>query len=98
MRPGDGKIELRCRQVKSYVFSVVVEEDAFPDGRKAYHGYCPALKGCHTRGHTYDETMANLREAIELYVEELQESGSTLLTDPELGVFSLPSPAIAVNL
>ena len=84
--------------MKSYVFSVVVEEDAFPDGGKAYHGFCPALKGCHTWGHTYDETMANLREAIELYVEELQESGSTLLTDPELGVFSLPSPAIAVNL
>jgi predicted RNase H-like HicB family nuclease len=84
--------------MKSYVFSVVVEADAFPDGRKAYHGYCPALKGCHTWGHTYDEAMANLREAIELYVEELQESGSTLSTDSERGVFSLPSPAIAVNL
>jgi predicted RNase H-like HicB family nuclease len=84
--------------MKSYVFSVVVEEDAFPDGRKAFHGYCPALKGCHTWGHTYDETMANLREAIELYVEEIRESGSTLSTNPELGVLSLPSPSIAVNL
>jgi predicted RNase H-like HicB family nuclease len=36
--------------VKSYAFRVVIEEDAFENSRKAYHAYCPALKGCHTWG------------------------------------------------
>jgi len=48
--------------VKSYVFLVVVEDDAMETGEKAYHAYCPALKGCHTWGRTYDEALANVRE------------------------------------
>ena len=30
--------------VKSYIFRVVVEDDAMETGEKAYHAYCPALK------------------------------------------------------
>jgi len=52
--------------MKSYVFKVIVEEDEFDDGRKAYHAYCPALKGCHTWGHTYQEALANIQEAVSL--------------------------------
>jgi len=36
--------------MKSYVFKVVVEEDETEDREKAYHAFCPALKGCHTWG------------------------------------------------
>jgi predicted RNase H-like HicB family nuclease len=57
--------------VKSYVFRVVIEDDAMETGEKAYHAYCPALKGCHTWGRTYDEALANVREAVELYVDDL---------------------------
>ncbi len=52
--------------MKSYIFSVVIEEDSFEDGRRGYHANCPALKGCHTWGHTFEEALANLREAVEL--------------------------------
>jgi predicted RNase H-like HicB family nuclease len=31
--------------------------------------YCPALKGCVTQGRTEQEALANLKEAIELYLE-----------------------------
>ena len=84
--------------MKSYIFKVVVEEDAFEDGRKAYHAYCPALKGCHTWGHTYQETLANIREAVELYVEDLREAGEPIPVDPDLGALELPTPAVAVNV
>ena len=69
--------------MKSYIFKIVVEEDAFEDGRIAYHAYCPALKGCHTWGHTYQEALANVREAVELYVEDLREAGDPIPVDPE---------------
>ena len=61
--------------MKSDLFRVVIEEDQFEDGRKAYHAWCPALRGCHTWGHTEEEALANVREAIELYVEDLAEAG-----------------------
>ena len=39
-----------------------------------------------------------VREAVELYVEDLQESGSRIPVDPELGGLEWPTPAVAVNL
>lgn len=53
--------------MKSYIFRVMVEEDVIEEGGKAYHASCPALKGCHTWGHTYAEALTNIREAIKLY-------------------------------
>ncbi|HYM20072.1 MAG TPA: type II toxin-antitoxin system HicB family antitoxin [Candidatus Kapabacteria bacterium] len=31
--------------------------------------HCPALKSCWSQGKTRDEALANIREAIELYLE-----------------------------
>lgn len=50
------------------------EHDAYrmiiePDGDQ-YHGYVPALPGCHTHGSTIEETRANLRDAISLYLAD----------------------------
>ena len=85
-----GASEERDRAVKSYVFRVVVEDDAMENGEKAHHAYCPVLKGCHTWGRTYDEALANVREAVELYVEDLRESGAGIPVDPELGGLAWP--------
>ena len=84
--------------MKSYIFSVVVEEDAFEGGEPAYHAYCPGLKGCHTWGHTYREALINIQEAIELYVEDLIESADAIPVDPEQGILELDTPSIAVNV
>lgn len=84
--------------MKSYIFSVVIEEDAFEDGRKAYHAYCPALKGCHTWGHTYEEALANIREAVELYVDDLIETGEDIPVHHEKGVMKLDTPSVVVNV
>jgi predicted RNase H-like HicB family nuclease len=50
--------------MKSYMFDVVIEKEAFEDGSKAYHAYCPDLKGCHTWGHTLEEDLTNIQEAV----------------------------------
>jgi predicted RNase H-like HicB family nuclease len=82
--------------MKSYVFQVTVEQDRLENGDLAYHAYCPALKGCHTWGHTYSEALANIREAVELYVEDLAEAGEPIPTDVE-GAVEIPSPSVAVK-
>jgi predicted RNase H-like HicB family nuclease len=60
--------------MRSYAFKVVLEPDKFEDGRDAWHAFCPVLKGCHTWGYTREEALTNIREAIDLYVEDLLET------------------------
>ncbi|MFM7985470.1 MAG: type II toxin-antitoxin system HicB family antitoxin [Candidatus Fonsibacter sp.] len=44
--------------------SVVIERDD-----NGFYAWCPELKGCQSQGGTLDEAMANIREAVELYLE-----------------------------
>lgn len=44
--------------------SVVIERDDH-----GFYAWCPELKGCQSQGDTLDEAMANVREAVELYLE-----------------------------
>lgn len=84
--------------MKSYIFKLEIEEDKFENGDKAYHASCPALKGCHSWGHTYEEALANIQEAVELYVADLKEAGGEIPSDPGAGVLQWPTPSVAVNL
>ena len=36
---------------------------------------CPSIPGCVSQGDTKDEALANIREAIELYIEVRAERG-----------------------
>ncbi len=39
---------------------------------------CPSLPGCISQGSTRLETIANIKEAIELYIEVLQAEGQPI--------------------
>jgi len=70
-------------------YTVVIEPDE--DG---FHGYVPALPGCHTFGFTIDETLENLKEAVALYVEVLVEDGEAIPVEPPpLVITRIPVPA-----
>lgn len=43
-----------------------------------YSVSCPALPGCHSQGDTLDDALANIREAIELTVEDMREHGEPI--------------------
>lgn len=47
-------------------FRVIIREDKEDGG---YNVSCPSLKGCHSQGETVEEALANIKEAIELYLE-----------------------------
>jgi predicted RNase H-like HicB family nuclease len=36
---------------------------------------CPSLPGCISQGRTREEAIENIREAIQLYIEVLEETG-----------------------
>ena len=52
---------------KAYNYTVLLEKEE--DG--GYHDFCPILRGCHSQGDTFEEAIANITEAIELYIESL---------------------------
>lgn len=61
---GGGKMERVRRE-----FYVIIERDE--DGY--YVGEVPQLRACYSQGKTLDELMANMREVIELCLEEQGE-------------------------
>ena len=63
----------------SYKVSVVIEKDEY-----GYYAYSPELEGCQTQGETIDEVMANIKEAIELYLETLTEEEIKTATSKEI--------------
>lgn len=47
----------------------------YPDQGDWWVVECPSLPGCVSQGKTKEEAIANIKEAIQLYVEVLQEDG-----------------------
>jgi predicted RNase H-like HicB family nuclease len=44
-----------------------------PSEEGGYTAYVPSLPGCISEGDTADEAMANVREAVELYLEPIDD-------------------------
>ena len=51
-------------------FPIVIEQDA----EGVFIVSCPVLEGCRSYGHTLDEAMANIAEAIEACLPEFSRS------------------------
>ena len=75
--------------MKSYSFRTIIEKDG-----KQYHGFVPALLGCHTYGKTIEETKKNLNEAIEGYLLSCSKHGDLIPSDN--GLQSIETVSIPV--
>jgi predicted RNase H-like HicB family nuclease len=56
-------------------FKVFLEPDA------DYGGYvvvCPSIPGCYSQGKTIPEALANIREAIDLCIEDMESRGEEI--------------------
>jgi len=58
-------------------YTVVLEKEA--DG--GYVVTVPALPGCVSQGDNREEALANVREAIQLYVDDCRAAGDPVPTD-----------------
>ncbi len=70
--------------MKQYKLSVVVEKDA--DG---YIAFCPELEGCYTQGETYEVLMENIRDAIQLHIQDKLAMGEEIETYDMVSLTSL---------
>ena len=68
-------------------YLVVVEQ-----GATSYGAYVPDLPGCIAAGNTKQEALALLREAIELHLEDLRNSGQRVPSPSSTGeVIEVPA-------
>ncbi|OGN06965.1 MAG: hypothetical protein A2750_02720 [Candidatus Yanofskybacteria bacterium RIFCSPHIGHO2_01_FULL_45_42] len=51
--------------MKQYDFPIIIEKD--DDG---YFASCPELQGCYSQGDTYEEAIENIRDAINLHLQD----------------------------
>lgn len=59
--------------------TVVIEKD-----ESGFYAWCPELKGCQSQGRTLEEILANIKEAIELYLETLPIDERDVLLSREI--------------
>ncbi len=52
---------------------IIVESDQ--DG---YYVTCPTLQGCYSQGETYEEAIANIKDAIRLHVDDRLADGEEI--------------------
>lgn len=45
---------------------------------------CPALPGCHSQGHSREEALINIREAIEGVIDSMRKHGEPLPSEADL--------------
>jgi len=60
-----------------YHYKVIIE----PQAEGGYTAYVPKLPGCVSEGETYDETLKNIQEALELYLEVMIERQHKVIED-----------------
>lgn len=51
-----------------YKVNILIEKD-----ENGYYAFSPQLKGCQTQGNTFEQTIDRMKEAVELYLEDLTE-------------------------
>lgn len=74
--------------MKTFRVSIVVEKD-----KNSYYAYCPELQGCYSQGDTYEEAVANIRDAIKLHIEDRLAEGEEI---PQSEITSIANIEVAV--
>jgi predicted RNase H-like HicB family nuclease len=60
---------MKISETKTMHLPILVEQDE----DNVYIVSCPVFKGCHSYGHTIDEAISNIKEVIEICIEEEKE-------------------------
>lgn len=62
-------------------YTIILQPETDPDFKGYYNALVPALPGCISYGENRAQALTNIREAIELYIEDLSVSGEPIPED-----------------
>jgi predicted RNase H-like HicB family nuclease len=60
-------------QMRQRTLPIVIEGDA-----DSYFVSCPVLQGCYSEGDTYEEAVANIKDAIRLHIDDRIADGEEI--------------------
>ncbi len=60
--------------MKAYNYKVILE----PDEDGGYVVMCPSIPGCYSQGESVQEALDNIKEAIELCLEDIMADGEEI--------------------
>ena len=75
--------------MKTYEFPIIIEKDE----EGFFVADCPSLQGCHVQGESQEEALVNIKEAIELHLEDRKAFGEKI---PQVKPVSLTSLEVTV--
>ena len=68
------------------VYTIILQPETDPEFEGFYNASVPALPGCFSYGTNREEALGNIREAIELNLEDVQALGPIAPSlEPDLG-------------
>ena len=68
------------------VYTIILQPETDPEFEGYYNASVPALPGCFSYGTNREEALGNIREAIELNLEDVQALGPIAPSlEPDLG-------------
>lgn len=74
---------------KKYFLDIVINKEKLSDGKNVFVVVCPSLDVA-SQGMSIEEAMKNIKEAVELYLEEMPETFEELeTTRNEMPTFSI---------
>jgi len=76
------------KTLKIYEFSTIIEKDEAGH----FFAYVPSLQGCYTQGKDLEEAMKNIKEVIELHLEDRKKRSEII---PQRRPVSIASIEIA---
>jgi len=77
--------------MKRYNFPIIIERD-----KDGYFAFCPKLQGCYSQGGTYEEAMENIKDAVNLHVEDRIKTKEILPKTDSVSSISLATIEVAV--
>ena len=66
---------------RQLTYTIILQPETDSDFKGYYNASVPALPGCFSYGETRDAALKSIREAIELYIEDLEASGEPIPED-----------------
>ena len=88
-------------KMRSYTFKVALEQDKWPDepdSQAIWRAYIPALPCAHAWGDTPKEALENLRNAVDLIIEDMLERGEPIPQEPSAQIKVSNELLLTVNV
>ncbi len=70
--------------MKNFTLPVIIQKD-----KDGYFAFCPVLQGCYTQGDSYEEAWENIKDAIQLHIEDRLSNGEDIPISEMISLITL---------